>query len=49
MKSTWSIFKRILFNPITIALLIGSLIYFIGPKLLKMIGGDIFGAIGSVV
>lgn len=37
LKSTWSIFRRILFNPITIALLIGGLFFFLwkwlGPKL----------------
>ena len=43
LKSTWSIFRRILFNPITIALLIGGLFFFLwkwlGPKLTGGIQG----------
>ena len=37
LKSSMSIFKKILFNPITIALLIGGLFYFFGPKLISML------------
>lgn len=40
-KSTWSLFKRILFNPITIALLIGALVYFFWPTLVEWIQGGI--------
>lgn len=41
MKSTWGIFKKILFNPITIALLIGGLFLFFGPKLFGWLTGNI--------
>ena len=34
LRMTWGIIKKILFNPITIAVLIGALIYFIVPKLI---------------
>ena len=40
-KSTWSIFKRILFNPITLALLIGALFYFFWPKLVEWAKGGL--------
>ena len=43
LRSTWSIFKKILFNPITIAILIGLLFYFVIPKLLEWLGGGIQG------
>lgn len=43
LRSTWSIFKKILFNPITIALLVGVLFYFFGPKLLKWLTGLVGG------
>lgn len=41
LKSTVSIFKKILFNPITIALLIGGLFYFFGPQLLSILTGGV--------
>ena len=43
MKSTWSVFKKILFNPITIAVLIGGIFYLFGPKLLGWLGGMVGG------
>lgn len=42
MKSTWSVFKRIMFNPITIALLVGGLFYFFWPKLVEWVKGGLF-------
>ena len=42
MKSTQSIFKKILFNPITIALLVGGLFYFFWPKLVEWVQGGLF-------
>lgn len=33
LKSTWSFFRKVLFNPITIVLLIAALVYFFGPRL----------------
>ena len=41
MRSTWGIFKRILFNPITIALLIGGLFFFFGKWLFSKLSGGI--------
>lgn len=35
LKSTWSLFRRILFNPITIGLIVGGLFLFFGPKLIE--------------
>lgn len=39
LRSTYSIFKKILFNPISIALIIGALIYFLAPKLISIVSG----------
>jgi phage-related protein len=44
MKSTWSIFKKILCNPITIALLIGGLFFF----LWKWLGPTLSGGISKI-
>ena len=43
LKSTWSVFKKILFNPITILLLVGGLFLFFGPKLLEWLTGMVGG------
>ena len=40
-KSTWSLFKKILFSPITIALLIGALVVFFWPKLVEWVKNGI--------
>ena len=40
-KSTWSVFKKILFSPITIALLIGALVVFFWPKLVEWVKNGI--------
>lgn len=39
LRMTWGVIKKILFNPITIALLIGGLLYFIVPKLIGWLSG----------
>jgi hypothetical protein len=44
LKSTWSVFKRILCNPITIALLVGGLFFF----LWKWLGPTLSGGISSI-
>lgn len=41
LESSMSIFKKILFNPITISLLIGGLFYFFGPQLMSMLTGGV--------
>lgn len=41
LKSSMSIFKKILFNPITIAMLIGGLFYFFGPQLMSILTGGV--------
>lgn len=41
--ATWSIFKRILFNPITIALIVGFLFWHFGPQLLKILSSGVDG------
>lgn len=43
LKSTWSIFKKILFNPLTIALLVGGLFLFFCPGVLDMLSGGLQG------
>ena len=48
-SSTLGIFKKILFNPLTIVLLIGGLFYFFGPKLYEMLTGGIADFGGTVM
>ena len=43
LKSTWGVFKKILFNPITIILLVGGLFLFFGPKLIEWLTGLVGG------
>lgn len=43
LKAAWSIIKKVLFNPITIAVLIGALFYFLWPKLKEWFGGGLDG------
>ena len=49
LKSTMSIFKRILFNPLTIALLVGGLFFFLWKWLSPKITGGITGLKNSIV
>lgn len=49
LKSSQSIFKRILFNPITIAVLIGGLLYFFGPKLFGWLTDKIMAVKGQII
>lgn len=48
-KATWSVFKRILFNPVTIALLVGGLFLFFAKKLFDMMGGTIDGVKKNII
>jgi len=41
MKSTWSVFKRILKNPITIGLIVGGLAFLLIKWLLPKLSGGI--------
>jgi hypothetical protein len=49
LKSTWGIFKKILFNPITIALLVGALFYFLWKWLAPKLTGGIKGIKDTVI
>ena len=49
LSATMGIFKRILFNPITITLLVGGLFYFFGPKLLSILSGGIEGIKNTLI
>ena len=49
MKSTWGIFKKILFNPITIALLVGGLFFLLWKWLAPKLTGGIQGIKDTVV
>ena len=48
-KATWSVFKKILFHPLTIGLLIGGLFLFVIPKLLGWLDGGIAYIRDSIV
>ena len=41
LKSTWGIFRRILFNPITLTILIGGLFFFLGKWLFSKLSGGV--------
>lgn len=53
LRSTWSIFKKIFFNPLTIGLLIGGLLFFCVPTFRKWLTGGFIalknGVVGTIV
>ena len=49
LKSTWGVFRKILFNPITIFLLVGGLFLFFGPKLIEWLTGLVGGIRDNII
>ena len=41
VKATWGIIKKILFNPFTLALLIGGIFFFFGPKIMEWLSDKV--------